>query len=94
MQVSEQIELEKIFAELDINGDGKLSKEELLEGYRKFYGGDFNEQEVEALIEMGDTNGDGVLDFSEFKMVATQRNLFLTVERVESVFNELDVDKN
>ena len=71
MKVSEQIELDKVFRELDINGDGTLSKEELLEGYRKFYGGDFDEKEVEALIEMGDTNGDGVLDFSEFMMVCT-----------------------
>jgi hypothetical protein len=31
---------------MDTSGDGFLSKEELLVGYRKFYGADFNEKEV------------------------------------------------
>jgi len=31
---------------MDISGDGYFSKEELLNGYRKFYGADFNEKEV------------------------------------------------
>lgn len=39
---------------MDTSGDGVLSREELLHGYRKYYGADFNEKEVEALIEMAD----------------------------------------
>ena len=47
-------ELERVFAELNKSGDGVLSKKELLEGYRKYYGADFNEAEVEALLNMAD----------------------------------------
>jgi len=32
---------------MDTSGDGFLSKQELLAGYQKFYGADFNEKEVE-----------------------------------------------
>jgi Ca2+-binding EF-hand superfamily protein len=39
---------------MDTSGDGVLSKEELVHGYQKFYGADFNEKEVEALFEMAD----------------------------------------
>jgi len=39
---------------LDTSGDGTLSKDELLEGYRKYFGNDFNEGEVEALVQMAD----------------------------------------
>jgi hypothetical protein len=31
-----------------------LTKEELLEGYRTYFGANFNEAEVEALINMAD----------------------------------------
>lgn len=92
--MSDTAELEQVFTALDTSGDGTLSKEELLEGYRKYYGNDFNEQEVEALIQMADMSEDGLISYSEFMMTCVNREKFLTMERLEAVFNELDVDKN
>lgn len=94
MNMSDTAELEQVFTALDTSGDGTLSKEELLEGYRKYYGNDFNEQEVEALIQMADMSEDGLISYSEFMMTCVNREKFLTMERLEAVFNELDVDKN
>lgn len=39
----------EIFQNLDINNDGKLSREELVEGYKKIYG-DFAEVEVDKIL--------------------------------------------
>lgn len=94
MTVNESHELEKVFTELDINGDGTLDKEELMAGFKKFYGADFNEAEVDALLEMGDKDGSGTLDYSEFVMVANNRSKFVQAERMEQVFNAMDVDGN
>lgn len=94
MNMSDTQELEHVFQALDTSGDGTLSKEELLEGYRKYYGNDFNESEVEALIQMADMSEDGLISYSEFMMTCVNREKFLTMERLEAVFNELDVDKN
>ena len=38
MNVSDVIQLEQVFQELDTSGDGTLSAAELLEGYKRFYG--------------------------------------------------------
>jgi len=38
MNVSDVIQLEQVFQELDTSGDGTLSAGELLEGYKRFYG--------------------------------------------------------
>lgn len=54
MNVSDTMELEQVFQALDTSGEGFLTKQELLEGYRKFYGHDFNEAEIDALMTMAD----------------------------------------
>mmetsp|Transcript_44153 Transcript_44153/g.59853 ORF Transcript_44153/g.59853 Transcript_44153/m.59853 type:complete len:110 (+) Transcript_44153:1175-1504(+) len=94
MNMNEVLELEHVFQQLDTSGDGSLSKQELLEGYRKYYGNNMNESEVEALIEMADSSQDGVINYSEFMMTAVNREKFLTQERIEAVFNEIDLDGN
>jgi Ca2+-binding EF-hand superfamily protein len=43
---------------------------------------------------MADSSADGVINYSEFMMTAVSREKFLTMERLESLFNEMDVDKN
>jgi len=83
-----------VFQELDESGDGTLSAEELLEGYKRYYGQDFNQKEVEGLIQMADSSADGVINYSEFMMTAVDREKFLTIERLEALFNEMDVDGN
>jgi calcium-dependent protein kinase len=66
----------------------------LLDGYRLLYGADFNVKEVDALIEMADTNGDGKLSYSEWMMTALNRDKFLSSEKLEGIFSELDADGN
>jgi calcium-dependent protein kinase len=43
---------------------------------------------------MADSSADGVINYSEFMMTAVDREKFLTIERLEALFNEMDVDGN
>jgi len=52
--------VKKAFAEIDINHDGKVSKEEMSESDT------FNQQEIDALFTLGDANNDGEIDLEEF----------------------------
>lgn len=61
---------------MDTSGDGTLSKDELLDGYRKYYGDDFNEKEVEALINMADASEDGLIGYSEFMLTCVNTEKF------------------
>jgi calcium-dependent protein kinase len=72
----ETMELEKVFRQLDTSGDGFLSRDELLIGYRNLYGADFNAKEVDALFEMADSNGDGKLSYNEWMMTAVKSEIF------------------
>ena len=62
-------ELQKAFKALDKNSDGKLSREELIEGYKKIYG-ELAEEEVDKILQRVDANGSGEIDYSEW-IVAT-----------------------
>ena len=43
---------------------------------------------------MADSSGDGVISLNEFMMVSVNQEKFLTQQRLENVFREIDVDKN
>jgi Ca2+-binding EF-hand superfamily protein len=43
-------QLEKIFKAIDTNGDGQLSKQEILDGWEKNLGTPINEEEVDKMF--------------------------------------------
>ena len=71
---------------MDTDGSGYLSKEELIEGYRAIYGDNFNESEIDALMNMADENDDGVISYSEWLMTAMDRQKILTHGKLEAAF--------
>jgi len=92
--MNDAVELQQVFADLDTSGDGTLSRVELINGYRKHFGADFDEQRVDNLITMADSSGDGLISLNEFMMVSVNQEKFLTHQRLESIFQELDLDGN
>ena len=86
MTQKEAQELNEAFNQLDVDGSGTLSKEELLEGYRMIYGDNFDESEIDALMNMADENEDGSISYSEWLLTAINRGKFLTHEKLEGVF--------
>ena len=62
---SKKNKLLKAFKIFDINGDGKISFEDLMEVLRQTWGG-LLEQQQEEMIKEVYMNGDGYLNYSEF----------------------------
>merc|ERR1712029_657236 len=58
------------FKEFDIDGDGTITGEELGKYIGKL-GEKFSEQEIQALIQIFDANGDGKLNYEEFLEMMT-----------------------
>jgi calcium-dependent protein kinase len=57
-------------------------------------GVDYNEQEINEIIQRIDTDGDGEINYSEFLMAALNRNAMLSNERIEVAFRMFDTDGN
>jgi len=88
-----------LFKEIDIDGDGLLSKEEMLNSP----GCKFDMEQVNAIYELGDSNGDEVLDMGEFiailyptageALTKLSKN-YKTIDEVKHLFKQLDFDND
>ena len=70
----------KLFDEVDINGDGSVSKEELVANFTK-WSVDMDEEEVEKLFRMCDVDNSGTISRSEFLELYQNHLLIFTIKR-------------
>jgi calcium-dependent protein kinase len=75
---------------LDKNGDGNLSKQEILEGYEEAFGVPINEEEVDKMFAEIDIDGNGSIDYTEFVMATMNEKAMLTDEKLKAAFNMFD----
>eukprot|EP01017_Pseudomicrothorax_dubius_P024218 TRINITY_DN2577_c0_g1_i2.p2 TRINITY_DN2577_c0_g1~~TRINITY_DN2577_c0_g1_i2.p2 ORF type:complete len:342 (+),score=75.02 TRINITY_DN2577_c0_g1_i2:576-1601(+) len=90
----EKDELLKAFRALDLNGDGLLSREELIEGYKKIMNAAQAEEEVTRVLSTVDTNNSGHIDYSEWVTATINRQSLLSKQRLEAAFKMFDLDGN
>lgn len=85
-------ELVQIFKELDTDGDGKLSTQELFAGYSSTMCFSQTEEEISRIIQQVDVDGNGYIDYSEFIMASVHRDTILSKDNVERAFAIFDLD--
>jgi len=91
--VSVVIGLGKLFRRLDRSGDGKLSKDELLEALKSF-NINLNHKDFESVWRVIDENGDGAINYGEFiRAFIGEMNEFRK-SLVRKVFKKLDPQKS
>ena len=90
MTKSEKENLAKVFKAIDKNGDGKLSLEEILEGYDLFFGKNLEKQQIEDMFNAVDTDRSGFIDYSEFVIAAMNEKQLLTQDKLQSAFKMFD----
>lgn len=66
ISTDEKKRLETIFRKLDINGDGLLQRDELLQGLTELYGEAVAQEECDKIFAAVDIDCNGELDLQEF----------------------------
>jgi len=84
--------LRKEFQSMDTDGDGKLSREELLEGYCRIMPEEKAIEIVNHVMNTADTDGSGFIEYSEFIAAAISHDTLLSKNNLEAAFNACDVD--
>lgn len=85
-------EMERIFAQMDKNNDGMLSKEEIKDGYEEHFGMAIDDDEIDKMFAAIDTDGNGTIDYSEFLMATMNEQQLLSKERLKGAFKMFDKD--
>ncbi|CAD8100790.1 unnamed protein product [Paramecium sonneborni] len=91
-QLNEQeiADLGKLFKQLDKNGDGVLTIDELREGLIGM--SDVQAKELGNIIKSIDTDGNGTINYTEFLAATMEKSLYMKEEKLYQAFKMLDLD--
>ena len=85
--------LKKIFYKIDLNLDGKLSKDELFIAFKEA-GMEMKNDQLNKVIESIDFDGNGYIEYEEFIRVTLPKEQLFTEDNLKSAFDMFDLDKN
>ena len=87
-------QLKEEFQALDANGDGRLSREELLKGYCRHMPEEKALEIVNHVMTTVDTDGSGFIEYSEFIAAAMNHETLLSKNYLEQAFHACDRDNS
>ena len=87
-------DLEMVFKQMDKNGDGVLTKEEVMEGYEEVFGIQLNEDEIDRIFKNIDLDGSGALDYTEWVIGTLNDQVMLNNQKLKQAFEMFDKDKS
>jgi calcium-dependent protein kinase len=95
LTTSEEIQdLKEVFMYFDTNHDGRLTKEEFLNGLTRISNGSFCCDSVDNIIKTIDGDNNGYIEFDEFLRATINKENLLTEKNLKMAFDFFDRDKN
>ena len=95
IQLNQAHDAVKLFNQIDKNGDGKISKDELFNGlqsYKKDISFEELKKQVDIIFNNIDSDHNGYLEYEEFVRAAIDKDHFLSVNFLQFAFNYFDKD--
>jgi calcium-dependent protein kinase len=81
-----------VFRSLDRNGDGRLSKEELMLAYRQHNTEEQTQEIVENVMRKVDVDKNGFIDYSEFLAASISHQTLTSKANLDQAFRLFDKD--
>ena len=81
-----------LFTSIDVNGDGTLSKEEMINGLSKTMSPEDAIAEVDRIMEQVDTDKSGQIDYTEFLNASAAQGKNMNREVMQRAFRMIDED--
>jgi calcium-dependent protein kinase len=84
--------MKEVFKTIDTDGNGRLSKEELIAAYSQTMPIEQANATVEAVMSKVDADKNGFIDYSEFCLATMSEKVLLSKNNMESAFRMFDKD--
>ena len=68
---------------MDTNGDGKLDRDEIKQGYLKYFNKLMTDEEIDRLFRTVDIDDSGYVDYSEFLVAAMEGKNLLSANKLQ-----------
>lgn len=81
--------LRKIFTQIDTDGSGTLTIDEVWDSMRAA-GLEYEEREARTMMKGMDIDGNNAIDWEEFLAAVVDRNVFIREENIQIAFNHFD----
>jgi len=83
-------EIRKLFFEFDKDGDGRLSKEEIINGFKTY--NDLDEKSFRKIFDQIDEDNSGYIEFEEFIRATINKTKLLSDDNLNIAFKLFDKD--
>ena len=91
-QMKEVVNACKLFNQIDINGDGKINKQELLKGLQTKMKSNTLTKDVDEIFSNIDMDNNGYIEYEEFVRAAVSKEKFLSENVLRYAFRYFDKD--
>ena len=93
INTNEQKEMRAMFEKMDVNFDGKHTKEEVIAGFKAMDVDNYQE-EAEKIFRMCDFDDSGTIEFTEWCTASMDKRKMLSKEKLKAAFDLFDENGN
>ena len=93
-QMKDVVNACKLFNQIDINGDGKITEKELYEGLHNIIKGESLKKDVSDIYKNLDMDNNGFIEYEEFVRAAVSKEKFTNDNILKYAFRYFDKDNN
>lgn len=87
-------EMRKLFNAMDTSGDGRLTYNELKEGFQHFYGNCITDFELDKIMSNIDHDLNGYIEYEEFLRLAINQKIIMSEKNLKFAFDTFDKNKD
>ena len=91
-QMKDVVNACKLFNQIDVNGDGKINKNELLKGLQSKIKSDTLKKDVDTIFQNIDMDNNGYIEYEEFVRAAVSKEHFIDTKVIQFAFRYFDKD--
>ena len=84
----------KLFYQIDLDSDGKISKDELFNGLSEQLENKISKEEFDEIYKNIDLNNSGFIDYEEFVVASVTKNIFMRDNILSTAFKFFDKDNS
>lgn len=89
----EKEEIDVVFRSLDVDCDGRLTKQDIQQSYCNFFGQPISDDEINVMFAHVNFSGTGAIEYSEFVVASMMENNLIDQNKVQAAFQIFDIEK-